>query len=110
MNYYQGDIVLVNLNPIAGHEQGNLRPALVINANPIIGHLNIVLPITSTPAKFLFSIPLDSRTKTQGNILCYQIRTVDLNDPRRQAKFLEKAPSDIVDSCVDSIQRLIGVF
>ncbi|MBQ1915736.1 MAG: type II toxin-antitoxin system PemK/MazF family toxin, partial [Selenomonadaceae bacterium] len=23
----QGDIVWVNLNPVAGHEQGNFRPA-----------------------------------------------------------------------------------
>lgn len=105
MNFHHGDVVLVNFNPIRGHEQGNARPALVINAVPMPGGLSVVLPITSKPKTYPLVVHLDERTKTQGNILCFQIRTIDLNS--RSARFLERVPEDILDRCVDYVKRLI---
>lgn len=105
MSFMQGDIVLVNLSPIRGHEQGNLRPVLVINAFPMPGGLNVILPITSKPKSYPLVVQLDERTKTQGNILCFQIRTIDLKT--RSARYLEKAPADILEMCIDYVKRLI---
>ena len=100
----KGDIVKVNLNPVRGHEQGEFRPALVMNSVPLPGGLNIILPITSKQKSYPLEVELDDRTSTKGVVLCFQIRTVDLE--RREAKFVEKAPADIVELCNDYLHRL----
>lgn len=105
MSFEQGDIVLVNLNPIKGHEQGNLRPVLVINKYLMPGDLNVVLPITSAKRIYPLEVTLDSRTKTQGNVMCFQIRTLDLN--KRGAKFAEKIPEDLLAKAIAYTSRLI---
>ena len=100
----KGDIVKVNLNPVRGHEQGQFRPALVMNSVPLPGGLNIILPITSKQKSYPLEVELDDRTSTKGVVLCFQIRTVDL--ARREATFVEKAPADIVELCNDYLHRL----
>lgn len=104
MTFSKGDIVKVNLNPAKGHEQGNYRPVLVMNSVPLPGGLNIILPITSKQKSYPLEVELDDRTSTQGVVLCFQVRTVDLT--KRGAKFLEKAPADIVETCNDYLHRL----
>ena len=102
--FEKGDIVKANLNPSLGHEQANYRPLLVVNSVPLPGGVNIVLPITSNPKSYPLEVELDSRTKTQGVVLCFQIRTLDLN--ARGATLIEKAPDDIVELCNDYLHRL----
>ena len=104
MTFKRGNIVLVDLNPVAGHEQGNIRPVLVMNDIPLPSGINIVLPITTKAKSYPLEVELDARTKTQGVIMCFQIRTLDLN--MRNAKLLENAPDDIVDTCSDYIKKL----
>ena len=104
MIFKKGDIVKVNLNPTMGHEQGNYRPMLVMNSVPLPGGLNIILPITSKEKSYPLEVELDKRTMTQGVVLCFQIRTVDLKN--RKAKVIEKAPIDIVNTCNDYLHRL----
>ena len=104
MTFNKGDIVKVNLNPVSGHEQGEYRPVLVMNSVPLPGGINIVLPITSKQKTYPLEVELDDRTITSGVILCFQIRTIDLT--RRGAKFVEKAPADIVKICNDYLHRL----
>lgn len=105
MKFHKGDIVLVDLNPVKGHEQGNKRPVLVINNYTMFGNVNIILPISSKSKSLPIEVSLDSRTKTQGVVLPFQIKTVDLVN--RQAQFLEKAPEDIVALCCEAIVNLI---
>ena len=104
MIFQKGDIIKANLNPTKGHEQGDDRPLLVMNSVPLPGGVNIVLPITSHKKTYPLEVELDQRTITQGVILCFLIRTVDLSD--RGASLIEKAPSDIVDLCNDYLHRL----
>ena len=102
--FSKGDIVKVNLNPTQGHEQGNFRPVLVMNSVPLPGGVNIVLPITSHKKTYPLEVELDSRTKTQGVVLCFQIKTLDLKV--RGATLIEKAPLDIIETCNDYLHRL----
>lgn len=104
MTFKKGDIVKVDLNPTKGHEQGNYRPVLVMNSVPLPGGVNIVLPITSKEKSYPLEVELDGRTITQGVVLCFQIRTVDLAS--RKAKIIEKAPADIVSTCNNYLHRL----
>ena len=102
--FKKGDIVKADLTPTKGHEQGNYRPLLVMNSVPLPGGVSIVLPITSNPKSYPLEVELDERTETKGVVLCFQIRTVDLN--ARGASLIERAPDDIVELCNDYLHRL----
>ena len=84
MDIQRGDIVLVNLDPVIGSEQGKTRPALVIQND--IGNkyspTTIVAPITSKIFSKEFSTnvqisPQDSGLENESTILLNQIRTLD---------------------------------
>ena len=104
--FRRGDIVKVNLNPSKGHEQGNYRPVLVMNSVPLPGNISTVLPITTKQKTYPLEVELDSRTRTTGVILCFQIRTLDLL--QRDAQYIEKAPDDIVATCSEYITRMVS--
>jgi mRNA interferase MazF len=80
----QGDIFLVNLNPIKGHEQGGLRPALILQNDQLNHNLStvIIAPITSNMAlKGLMTthfLPAKSSGLNRDSlVLVYQVRTID---------------------------------
>lgn len=105
----QGDIIIIDLNPKAGHEQAGNRPAVVISNNFFNQKTNMTLvcPITSTDRKFPLHIPLNDRTKTKGNILCEHIRAVDLN--YRTHRKVEELPKDLLKQVVDIIYAEIEI-
>lgn len=92
----QGDIIKLNFDPQAGHEQAGYRPAVVISNNffNIKTNLAIVCPITNTDNKFPLHVSLDQRTKTTGVVLCEHIKALDLS--QRNHKVIEKIPQDIL--------------
>jgi mRNA interferase MazF len=103
----QGDIILVNLNPTKGHEQGNYRPAMIIDRDdvPLPSNLHIVVPITSKNKGYPLEFPLPSGLKTIGYALPFQLRVLDVN--YRNAKLVEHAPQEFVDQCCDIAVQLI---
>ena len=54
--YSKGDIVMMNLNPVKGHEQGNCRPVLILNDLLLPRGINVVVPITSKKYPQIFMI------------------------------------------------------
>jgi len=50
-------------------------------------------------------VPLDERTTTQGDILCEQIRIIDLME--RSYRVIESAPQDILQEVYKVINALI---
>jgi mRNA interferase MazF len=75
----QGDIIMVDFNPIAGSEQGNYRSALVISNNFTISKTNIItlLPITNTKKNHPLNVALNT-AKIAGMVLCSHVRSLDL--------------------------------
>jgi mRNA interferase MazF len=80
----QGKIYLADLNPIKGHEQGGIRPVLVVQNDVLNKHLGtvVVAPITKNlRAKGLmttyFLSKSVSKLKLDSVVLLFQIRTVD---------------------------------
>ena len=99
----QGDIIKINFNPQAGHEQAGYRPALVIS-NDVFNqktNLNIVCPITNTNNSFPLHVPLDARTSTTGVVLCEHIKSLDLN--ARSYRVVEQIPSDLLQKVLDIV-------
>ena len=75
-------VVLINLDPVRGHEQQGIRRALVVSYEPFHrGGMATVCPITSRSPKYPGEIPIPAGhaglTK-DGLILVHQVRTVDL--------------------------------
>jgi mRNA interferase MazF len=97
----QGDIVLLNFNPQAGHEQQGRRPAYIASNSDYnrITNLAIVCPITNTDRGFPLHVPLDEQTKTEGVIMCEQVKALDLQ--ARAASFIESAPRGIREEVFD---------
>ncbi|WP_302429745.1 type II toxin-antitoxin system PemK/MazF family toxin [Fusobacterium varium] len=106
----QGDLVKINFNPQAGHEQAGYRPAVVISNNFFNQKTNLVIvcPITNTNNKFPLHIPLDERTKTTGVVLCEHIKALDLN--AREHKVVEQIPKDILEKILDIVFSEIEIF
>jgi mRNA interferase MazF len=94
----QGSIMLVDFNPALGHEQKGKRPALVISNDDYFRFTNglvIALPITSTSSHgYPLHVPLDAKTKTQGEIMVEQPKTIDTK--ARKIVHLEVLPKDIL--------------
>ena len=107
--FEQGDIVYLDFDPQAGHEQRGRRPALVVSNNLFnrISSLTMVCPITHTDRGHPFHVRPDSRTRTDGVIMCDQPRMLDLNS--RRASYTEKAPSELVAEVVDIITAFIEI-
>ena len=88
--FEQGDIVYLDFDPQAGHEQRGRRPALVVSNN-LFNRVN--------------SLTMVARTRTAGVIMCDQARMLDLRS--RRASFEEKAPEEITAEAVDMIISFI---
>lgn len=106
----QGDIVLLDFNLQAGHEQQGRRPAYIasnLDYNRIT-NLALVCPITNTDRDFPLHVPLDEQTKTTGVIMCEQVKALDLQ--ARAVSFLEKAPRHIRDEVFDILYGSIELL
>lgn len=87
MSLKRGDVLLVNLEPVKGSEQGKIRPCLVIqnDTGNQFSPTTIVAAITSKiPEKeYPFTVKilaLDSSLKVDSLVLLNQIRTISIKD------------------------------
>ena len=103
----QGDIISVEFAPTKGREQSGERPALVISNTKYNEQSGFVLacPIASTTKAMNIRVPLDRRTLTQGDILCDQVRIIDLME--RPHRVIEPVPQDILQKVYNIVNALI---
>ncbi len=75
-------IVIVDLDPAAGHEQQGVRRSLVVSYEAFHrSAMATVCPITTRPPKYPGEVPLQAGVAGQtmdGVILAHQVRTIDL--------------------------------
>ena len=109
----QGDILASNLDPTFGTEQQGRRPVLALSpwAFNLRSGLVLVCPITQG-GRFArenrFAVPLAAGdTRTQGIILCHQLRTIDYKAKPRDVRFVERAPEPIVQEALALAQTLV---
>ena len=106
----QGNIIWLEFNPQAGHEQAGRRPALVVSNNFFnrVTKMAIVCPITNRTRPFPLHIPLDARTKTTGVIECEQIKSLDIT--ARKFRFIEPLPRDILERVLEAVFSEIEIY
>jgi mRNA interferase MazF len=104
----RGDVVWLQFNPRAGHEQSGRRPALVISPkayNQKVG-LALLCPITTQVKGYPFEVLLPEESKASGAVLSDQVKSLDWRV--RKAKLLTKAPKETVREVLAKILALIG--
>jgi len=87
--YQAGDVLLADLNPVAGHEQGGRRPVLVLSGpsyNELRNEQLIVAAITSRQRGLPFHIPIgtDSGLRTPSWVQSESVRAIPVQRVIRQ--------------------------
>lgn len=92
----RGDIVWIDFDPQAGHEQAGRRPALVLSPSSYNGKagLAILCPITSQVKGYTFEVSIPSGLAVHGVVLADQARSLDWR--ARNASFICKLPSTTI--------------
>lgn len=104
----RGDIYLVSLDPIAGHEQSGSRPVLIVSPdefNEATG-LPVVCPITSGgefARRLGFAVPVTG-IKVTGIVRCDQPRVLDL--AARRGRKVDALPEAVMDEVLAKVSTL----
>ena len=109
----RGDIVVANLEPIKGSEQGGTRPVLIIQNDVLnmYAPTTIVAPITSKiytkeyPTNVQF-FSASSGLKKESTILLNQIRTID---KKRINKKIGALSNEIMEKVDNAIKTSLGL-
>lgn len=104
----RGDIVWLNFNPQAGHEQSGRRPALVISPvsyNKKVG-LAIFCPVTNQEKGYPFEVKLPKNLKVKGVILSDQVKNLDWR--KREVEFICKVSEEILEEVFEKIGTLFS--
>ena len=109
MQVNRGDIWLINLNPIIGHEQSGTRPALIISDNLFnhsLAEMVIAVPITS---KYR-NIPTHVELKTDFLKVTSYVKTEDIRSisTKRLVKKIGVVDEDILKLVEQRIRFLLG--
>lgn len=103
----RGDVVWLQFDPQAGHEQAGKRPALVISPSSYNGRVGLALlcPITSQEKGYPFEVALPAGQKIRGVVLADQIKSLDWQV--RRAERVERVPPEVLDEAVAKVRVLI---
>ena len=85
----RGDLVWLQFDPQAGHEQAGRRPALVLSPATYNGKTNLALccPVTSQLKGYPFEVPVVGK-RIHGVVLADQVKSFDWH--ARKAALIEK--------------------
>ena len=110
----RGQIVEVDLDPVVGHEQGRLRPCVIVqnDVSNRFASTTIVVPLTDA-RNFAHRSPLyvlaskgDGGLKKDSLVLCDQIRTVD---QQRFGRFFGVLSPETMRQVDQSLQISLGL-
>ena len=104
-----GDVVRVNLNPPAGHEQAGRRPAVVLSPrsyNSKTG-LAILCPVTSHIKGYPFEVILPAGLPITGAILSDQVKSLDWR--AQNAELICALPDEIVSEIIQKLGTLLSL-
>lgn len=103
----RGDIVWLQFDPQAGHEQAGLRPAFVVSPRAYNRKVGLALfcPITSRVKGYPFEVPLPTGGKARGAILSDQLKSLDWK-ARKATKF-DRATDVVIQEVTGRILALV---
>jgi mRNA interferase MazF len=105
----RGDVVWINFDPLAGHEQGGRRPAIVLSPrgyNKPSG-LALFCPVTSRAKNYPFEVPLPADAPVAGVVLVDQVRNLDWHS--RQASFIGILDEETLVEIMEKLRPLVAL-
>lgn len=106
-NPKKGDVVYLDFDPQAGHEQAGNRPALVISCkafNDATGFC-FVVPITSQIKGYPFEVPIKGTASITGVALADQVKSLDIN--ARNMSVADSVSADCLSKVVQLVQMVL---
>jgi mRNA interferase MazF len=104
----RGDVVWLEFDPHAGHEQAGRRPALVISHteyNKKVG-LAVMCPVTNQSKGYPFEVPLPAGLKVTGVVLSDQVKSLDWR--ARRASRIASVPAATLEQVVARVVALVA--
>lgn len=105
----QGDIVLLDFNPQAGHEQAGQRPALVLSKldfNKATGFA-AVCPITRQEKGYPFEVTVNGTKRTSGVILSDQFKSLDIT--AHKFRVVDRVDDTTLELVLRNIALILGL-
>jgi mRNA interferase MazF len=104
----RGDLVWLEFNPQAGHEQAGHRPAFVaspVEYNRKVG-LALLCPITNQIKGYPFEVVLPAGLKVRGAVLADQVKSLDWK--ARNARKADRVSDALVAEVLAKAMTLIS--
>ncbi len=103
----RGDVVWINFDPQAGHEQKGNRPAVVISRKIYNRGTSLALlcPITSKIKGFPFEVPMPSDSKITGVVLSDQVKNLDWK--ARKVEYIFNLPDNVIEEVLTKTRTLL---
>lgn len=103
----RGDLVWINFDPQAGHEQAGKRPAVVLSPHSYNQKVGLALccPVTSQRKGYPFEVNIPDGLTVKGVILSDQVKSLDWRV--RKAEFAAKLPDDSLREVIARLDTLL---
>ena len=104
-----GDVVWLEFDPQAGHEQAGHRPTLVVSPASYNGKTGLMVccPLSTKIKGYPFEVLLPEGLKINGAVLSDQIKSLDWRI--RQAEFICQLPAVALDKVLQKLNALLGL-
>ena len=103
----RGDVVWLDFDPQAGHEQSGRRPAFVLSPARYNASTGLMLccPVTSRVKGYPFEVAVAGDTGVQGVILADQVKSLDWQV--RKAERKGSVPKEVLEEVLDKIRVIL---
>jgi mRNA interferase MazF len=106
----RGDVVWADLNPTRGHEQGGLRPVVVVSEDVFNARSGtvIAMAITSQPQRAGFPLTLEltgAKLPKRSWVKISQVRTLSV---QRLGKKIGQVSPEELDRLIEGLNEIVG--
>jgi len=103
-----GELIWINFDPQAGHEQAGRRPALILSPKSYNHKSGLALacPVTSQIKGYPFEVPVPAGCGVSGVILADQLKSVDWK--ARRAEKIGRVPDSTLEDVLARLAPLLG--
>ncbi len=103
----RGDVVWLDFDPQAGHEQAGRRPAVVISPSSYNKKVGLALfcPITHQVKGYPFEVKLPDNLPVKGVVLSDQIKSLDWK--KRKTEYLSVLPKSTIAEIIEKLGLII---
>ena len=104
----RGDVVWIDFNPQAGHEQAGRRPAMVISPASYNGRVGLALlcPITRQVKGYPFEVAIPDDFPLSGVVLSDQVKSLDWR--ARKAEIVGRLPATTISEALSKLATLLS--